>query len=103
MAEVEGDLVDFEEIGNPPNGIMMVAEVPENQHEFYVKDGRLYMQNCVGIWYEIVGDWKHLSYEDISYDYEAAGARQAGVWSCDLPERRPRDVRVRNHRRRSPR
>lgn len=58
------------------------------------------MLNCVGVWYEIVGDWKHLSYEDISYDYEAAGERDWG-WcptdDNDTLDRRP--VRVRKHRR----
>jgi hypothetical protein len=83
-----------------PRGLEKVGEVPENDHVFYqTKDGRLFMRNCVGDWFEIDGDFKHLSYEEISYDYEGAPDIKDLDLFCRAPKPR-RAVRVRQYRKR---
>lgn len=100
---VNGDLVTFLPKDRKPAGLRNVGEVPENSHTFYQRREELFMRDCVGEWWRIEGDFKHLSYEDISYDFERAADRSTGeskLPSCSPRRRPPSVVRVHRYRRR---
>ena len=108
---VEGELVSFVDVPRDrydgrvllPRNLKEVYYVPENDHTFFKDErGNLFMRNCVRDFFEIEGDFKHLSYEDISNDYENAPDPWGERWFSDsVAKRRPKPVRVRPHRRRT--
>ena len=97
MTELIGELVVFVLKDRKPAGLRKVGEVPENYHAFYIRKDGLYMRDCVNSWWRIEGDYKHLSYENISNDFEAVPDEWGERMYCKPP--RQRSVRVRRYRR----
>ena len=89
---VNGDLVTFLPLDHQPIGIRKVGEVPENTHDFWGRGGELFMRDCVEGWWLIDGDWKHLRFKDISYDFERAADRSTGEGDNDAPSCNPKYV-----------